>query len=194
MEDCAREMEAHAGKSDQDESNPTTVTAVLQEVHRLLDEERSHGEAIDSRLGQLTGFAGLILTLIAPLGAEHLKDGNGASFDFFYISSVVVLAVSALLAVTVWLRARSVWVDGEEIEVPWRKRIGLEGDALDQLAGPLTGESTIELEKRLITTAVRTIQDQQDLNGRKAEVLRLVSFGIAVALVAVAAQAFILAV
>jgi hypothetical protein len=50
------------------------------------------------------------------------------------------------------------------------------------------------LEKKLITTTIRTIKDQQDLNGRKAEVMRGVSFGIAVALVAVAAQALILAV
>jgi hypothetical protein len=176
-----------------DESIPTTVTAVLREVQRLLDEERRHGEAIDSRLGQLTGFAGLILTLIAPLGAEHLNEGNGPSFDVFYILSIAVLAVSALLAIMVWLRKRSVKVDGEELQVPWRKRIGMEGEALDQLAGPLTGEPTIELEKRLITTTVKTIKDQQDLNGRKAEVLRQVSFGIAVALVAVAAQALILA-
>ena len=178
----------------EDRSVPTTVTAILQEVQRLLDEERRHGEGIDARLGQLTGFAGLILTLIAPLGAEHLKDGNGASFDLFYIGSVAVLAVSALLAITVWLRARTVKVDGEAIQVPWRRRIGMESEALDQLAGPLTGESTVELEKRLITTTIRTIKDQQDLNGRKAEVLRGVSFGIAVALVAVAAQALILAI
>jgi hypothetical protein len=177
-----------------DESVPTTVKVVLLEVQRLLDEERRHGEAIDSRLGQLTGFAGLILTLITPLGAEHLKEGNGTSFDLFYIGSVAVLAASALFAITVWLRARMVKVDGEEIQVPWRKRIGMEGDALDQLAGPLTGEPTVELEKKLITTTIRTIKDQQDLNGRKAEVMRGVSFGIAVALIAVAAQALILAV
>jgi len=176
-----------------DKSIPATVTAVLQEVQRLLDEERRHGEAIDARLGQLTGFAGLILTLITPLGAEHLNEGNGSAFDLFYILSVAVLAISALLAVMVWLRARTVKVDGEEIRVPWRQRIGMESEALDQLAGPLTGEATVELEKRLITTVVRTIKDQQELNGDKAEVLRRVSFGIAVALVAVAAQALILA-
>jgi hypothetical protein len=177
-----------------EESVSTTVTAVLREVQRLLDEEHRHGEAIDARLGQLTGFAGLILTLITPLGAEHLKDGNGPLFDLFYIGSVVVLALSALFAVTVWLRARTVKVDGEAIRVPWRQRIGLEGEGLDQLAGPLTGEPTVEFEKRLITTTVRTIKDQQILNGGKAEVLRGVSFGIAVALVAVAAQALILAI
>jgi hypothetical protein len=174
-----------------DESIPSTVKVVLQEVQRLLDEERRPGEAIDSRLGQLTGFAGLILTLITPLGAEHLREGNGTPFDLFYIGSVAVLAASALFAITVWLRARTVKVDGEEIQVPWRKRIGMEDDALDQLAGPLTGEPTVELEKKLITTTIRTIKDQQDLNGRKAEVMRGVSFGIAVALVAVAAQALI---
>lgn len=187
-------MEAgHAIEPRGDESIPTTVTAVLHEVQRLLDEERRHGEAIDSRLGQLTGFAGLILTLIAPLGAEHLNEGNGASFDLFYILSIVVLAISALLAIMVWLRKRPVTVDGEEIQVPWRQRIGMESEALDQLAGPLTGEPAVELEKKLITTVIRTIKDQQDLNGRKANVLRHVSFGIAVALVAVAAQALILA-
>jgi hypothetical protein len=191
MENC-RMM--RAGEELGDESVPTTVAAVLQEVQRLLDEERRHGEAIDARLGQLTGFAGLILTLIAPLGAEHLKDGNGPWFELSYIGSVVVLAAAALFAITVWLRARTVRVDGKAIQVPWRRRIGMESEALDQLAGPLTGEPTMELEKRLITTAIRTIKDQQDLNGRKAEVLRGVSFGIAVALVTVAAQALILAI
>jgi len=65
---------------------------------------------------------------------------------------------------------------------------------LDRLAGPLTGEPTVELEKKLITTTIRTIKDQQDLKGRKAEVMRGVSSGIAVVHVAVAAQALIFAV
>ncbi|MGC1853469.1 MAG: hypothetical protein WA687_13645 [Solirubrobacterales bacterium] len=159
----------------------------------MLEEERGHGEALDSRLGQLTGFAGIILTLIAPLGAEHLKDGNGALFDLFYISSVSLLAGSALLAVTVGLRTRIVKIGNEEIRVPWRRRFGVEAEFLDQFGGALTGEPTVAVEKKMVETTVESIKDQRELNGLKGEVLRFVSFGVAVALLAVGAQAFILA-
>lgn len=158
----------------------------------MLEEERSHGEALDSRLGQLTGFAGIILTLTAPLGAEHLRDDNGALFDLFYIGSVTVLAASALLAVTVGLRTRIVNVGDDEVKVPWRRRIGIEPEVLDQFGGALTGEATAAVEKKMIETTVAGIKDQRELNGLKGEVLRFVSFGVAVALLAVAGQAFML--
>lgn len=37
----------------------------------------------------------MILTLIAPLGAAHLDDGNGTPSEIFYIASVLLLAAAA---------------------------------------------------------------------------------------------------
>lgn len=172
--------------------NPTTVTVLLEEVRRTLDDERTHGEGLDGRLGQLTGFAGVILTLIAPLGAAHLDDGNGALFGIFYVASVLLLAGAALMAVTSGVRRRTVLIGNKPVQLPWH-RIGVEAKVLEEFSGPYTAEDTVSTEQTLIASAVKAIQDQRELNSLKNDLTRWVTFGLVGGLLAVAAQALTLA-
>ncbi len=174
-----------------EQPNPATVTTLLEEARRTLDDERAHGEGFDARLGQLTGFAGVILTLIAPLGAAHLDDGNGASFEVFYIASVLLLAGTALIAVTAGIRKRTVQTPKGPIDVPW-VRIGVEASVLRQFSGPYTIEDPVAIEQTMIASTVAAIEDQRVLNGLKRDLVRWVTFGLAGALLAVAAQALTL--
>jgi hypothetical protein len=50
----------------------TTVSALLDEARWLLDEERVQGERLDTKLFQLAGVAGVILAIVAPMGANGL--------------------------------------------------------------------------------------------------------------------------
>jgi hypothetical protein len=182
--------DAH-GNGPSEEPLALTVTALLQEARRMLEEERQHGESLDTRLGQLTAFAGVILVLVAPSSGSVFDSAYGTLFDVFHLGSVLLLAGSALLAVTVWIRTRIVRLGGEERSVPWR-RIGVEDEVLDKFSGEFTAEPTVQIERRMIATTVEGIKDQRDLNGKRWNVLRLVGFALASALVAVAVQAFIL--
>jgi hypothetical protein len=182
--------DAH-GNGPSEEPLALTVTALLQEARRMLEEERQHGESLDTRLGQLTAFAGVILVLVVPLSGSVFDSAYGTLLDVFHLGSVLLLTGSALLAVTVWIRTRIVRLGGEERSVPWR-RIGVEDEVLDKFSGEFTAEPTVQIERRMIATTVEGIKDQRDLNGKRWNVLRLVGFALASALVAVAAQAFIL--
>jgi hypothetical protein len=189
MVDCVNES---YGNGPSEEPLAPTVTALLHEVRRMLEEERQHGESLDTRLGQLTAFAGVILVLVAPLSGSVFDSAYGTLFDVFHLGSVLLLAGSALLAVTVWIRTRTVRLGGQERSVPWR-RIGVEDEVLDKFSGEFTAEPTVQIERRMIATAVEGIKDQRDLNGKRWSVLRLVGLALASALVGVAVQAFILA-
>lgn len=171
--------------------NPTTVTALLGEVRRTLDDERTHGEGLDARLGQLTGFSGVILTLIAPLGAAHLDDGNGTPFEIFYIASVLLLAGAALMAVTSGIRKRTVMIGTEPAQVPWH-RIGVEAKVLEKFSGPYTILDAVSTEQTMIASTVKAINDQRELNSLKNDLTRWVTFGLVGGLLAVAAQALTL--
>ncbi len=175
-----------------DRPNPRTVTALLEEVRRTLDDERAHGEGLDTRLGQLTGFSGVILTLIAPLGAAHLGDGNGTPFEIFYAASVLLLAGAALMAVTSGVRRRVVLIGNRAVRVPW-ERIGVGVKVLDDFSGPYTVRETVSIEQKMIASTVKAIKDQRELNSLKNDLMRWVTFGLVGGLLAVAAQALTLA-
>jgi hypothetical protein len=85
---------------------PQTVEALLHYVEALYEDQHKRGEALDARLATLTAFAGLLLTLIAPLGASHLGRGHGLAFQLGYIASVLIFGITALLAVSSTFRTR----------------------------------------------------------------------------------------
>ena len=169
----------------------TTVTALLDEARWMHDEERLHGERLDTRLGLLAGFAGLILAIVAPMGANIFQGSINVFFEVFYLATVVLLLSSAVLAISVLVRTRTIRLGGEEVSAPWR-RIGVNDEVLDKFSGEFTVEPTVEIERRMIATLVEGTKDQRELNGKRWNVLRLAACGLALALLGVVGQGVVL--
>ena len=147
----------------------------------------------DSRLGSLTAFAGLLLTLLAPLGANHLGRGHGTRFEIAYLASIVVFAYAALVAVSATYRRRTVVIAGETYKMSGLRRTGTDPELLKEYSGARTGLATVEVQRQLISNIVASITDIIDLNGTKYRLVRHVSVALCVGLLATAAQAGILA-
>jgi len=171
---------------------PETVSALLESAKQLYEDERGHGEALDGRLGQLTAFAGLLLTLIAPLGANQLGRGHGTTFDVAYVAAVVLFAATALLAISGGFRRRTVEIQGEKFTMTGWRRTGIKDAVLKEYSGALTGSPTVEMKRQIIADLIASYTDVRELNGLKFRLVRQVSLGLFAALLAVAAQALIL--
>jgi hypothetical protein len=98
---------------------PATVDALLASAQQIYDDERDHGEALDTRLNHLTAFSGLLLTLIAPLGANQLA-AHGRALDVAYVVSVVLVALTALWAMSPGFRSRKVRIGTATLTTGWR--------------------------------------------------------------------------
>jgi hypothetical protein len=165
-----------------------TVSMLLDEARWMHDEERLQGERLDNRLGLLAGFAALILALVVPGGGWALAFGAADLFlKVFYLGSIVLLASSALLAISILFRTRLYGLGGADGPVPWR-RIGVDDDVLDEFAGELAAQPTAAVERRMTAALVEDVKDRRDLNWRRWSVLRIAALGVGAALVLLVAQ------
>jgi len=170
----------------------STVAALLDEARWMHDEERLHGERLETRLGLLAGFAGLILAVVAPMGPNAFEDETTQLFyRVSYMAALLLLAGSAGLAISALVRARIVRLGGVEMSAPWR-RIGVNDEVLDKFSGEFTAEPTVEVERMMIATLVEGVKDQRELNGKRWNVFRLAAFGLVAALLAVAGMGGVL--
>jgi len=169
-----------------EKSNPETVGALLDEARWILDEERAHGERLDSRLAVLTGFAGLILVLVSPGGLFPVTDVGTVLLEVSYVASLLLLVLVTLLAVSVLFRARIVWLGGGEGPAP--SRVGVGDDVLDRFNGELSVEPTIQIELRMIATLVESVKTQRDLNHLRWKRFRQAAITLVGALLLVAVQ------
>src|ERR671924_539008 len=55
------------------EARDTSVNELFQIVERLVDDERSRGQGLETKTSSLAGFTGAILALTATLGRDLLK-------------------------------------------------------------------------------------------------------------------------
>jgi hypothetical protein len=169
-----------------------TVGALLQSAQHLYEDERGHGEALDARLNQLTAFSGLLLTLIAPLGASQLRSDPGSAFEACYVASVILFAATALLAVSSTFRPRKVIIQGEQFTMTGWRRTAIKQAILQEYSGPRTAMATVDVQRQIIADLVASYEDVKELNGLKYGLVRQVSLGLCAGLVAIAAQAVIL--
>jgi hypothetical protein len=178
--------------AEEQEPIPETVSVLLESAQQLYEDERSHGEALDARLGQLTAFSGLLLTLIAPLGANQLDKGHGSGFDLTYMVSIILFAATALLAVSGGFRTRTVDIQGEKFKMTGWRRTAIKEAVLKEYSGAMTLTPTVEAKRQIVADLVASYSDVKELNGLKFSLVRQVSLGLCAGLLAVAAQALIL--
>lgn len=164
-----------------------SVSALLEEARWLLDDEQLRGARLDTKLVLLAGLAGLMLAIVAPMGASGFQGTPGTLFDLLYAATVLLLAGSALLALSIAAGTRVVRSGGEVGTPPWRQT-GAGNEVLDKLAGEFTAEPPVRVEQRMIATVVEGIKDQRVLNGRRWGVLKLAAFSLVAALLALMGQ------
>jgi hypothetical protein len=172
---------------------PETVAALLDAARDEYAYERARSDALEARLGQLIGFVGLLLALIPPLGANQLGQRHDAVFSGLYIASIVVLAGTAVLAVTREFRRRTVQIGGSSQTIRGWRRTGIGAAQLVELSGSRTAAETVQAQRQLIADLVADTLDQRGLNGLKYGLIRRVSAGLCVGLLAIASQAVALA-
>lgn len=178
--------------ADAEEPIAGTVSVLLESAQRIYEDERSHGEALDSRISQLTAFSGLLVTLIAPLGAGHLGKGHGTAFDVAFVASAALFAATSLWAISSGFRTRTVEIQGEQFKMTGWRRTGIKEAVLQEYSGALTTLPTIDAQRQIIADVVSSYSDVKELNGLKFRLLRQVSVGLCAGLLGVAAQALIL--
>ena len=169
---------------------PDTVDALLASAQQIYDDERSQGEALDARLNQMTAFSGLLLTLIAPLGANQL-DSHGTALDVAYVVSVILFAATALWAMSAGFRSRRIRVADATLTTGW-VRTGIRQVELNEYSGERTALDPIDAKRQIIADLVAGAEDLIALNGLKLGLIRQVAVGLSLALLAIAAQAIIL--
>jgi len=170
------------------EANPETVRALLDETRWMLEEERADGARLDTRLAVLTGFAGLTLALTAPTFGNPLPGVSGIFFDVFYTGAVLLLALTALLSVSVLFKVKVIWLDGGEVANP-RRTSG--DDLLGELGGQLNAEPTMQVERRITATLVERIDEQRAWNDLRWTRFRLAALTLVAALLLVVAEALL---
>ena len=85
------------------EANEESVSELFRIVQRLLEDERSRGQTLETKTSTLAGFTGAILALTAGFGRDLLRldlgRGGDVVFAVFFTVAVAALAAGAILAV-----------------------------------------------------------------------------------------------
>jgi hypothetical protein len=169
---------------------PETVSALLDEARWRFEEERAEGARLDTRLAVLTGFAGLILALVAPTFGSPFSGGSGVFFDIFYVASLLFLALAALLPISVLFGMRIFWLDGERVASPGRAGAGAE--LLEGLSGRWGAEPATQVERRITAGLVAGIEEQQARNDLRWTRFRFAALALAMALLLIVSEAVLM--
>lgn len=102
----------------------------------------------------------------------------------------MLLAASALLAISILFRLRMFSPGGGEGPDPWQ-RIGVDDDVLNEFDGKLATEPPGAVERRMTEALVEGIKAQRDLNWRRWSVLRFAALGVGIALVLLVAYGIV---
>ena len=88
--------------------NEGTVKELFQIVERLVDDERSRGQGLETKTSTLAGFTGAILALTSTLGRDLLKLDLGSVGEVvqggLFAVAVTALAAASVIAVLGVLR------------------------------------------------------------------------------------------
>jgi hypothetical protein len=162
------------------EPRDTSVNELFKIVERLVDDERTRGQGLETKTSTLAGFTGAILALTATLGRDLLKLDLGSVGDVaqgvLFALAIMALAAGSVIAVLGVLRPQ--------------QRLAIARSELHRFAEfPLIATPPIEIQGRMITTLVDALEHEREVNDRKAMLSRLAGLALAAGLVAVAGQA-----
>ena len=162
------------------EAKEESVRELFGIVQRLLEDERSRGQAIETKTSTLAGFTGAILALTVGFGRDLLRLDLGrigdAVFAVFFAVAVVALAAGAVLAVFGVLRPQ--------------ERLAISRAEIRHFAQfPLISTSPMEIQGRMINTLVEAFERERHLNDRKAKLTQLAALALVIGLVSVAGEA-----
>jgi hypothetical protein len=163
------------------------VSVLLEEARWAFDDERQRGERLETGLALLTGFASLIVVLVGPVGLNPLDGVTGIFVNVFYGGALLLLALTALFAVSLLFKMKIVWLDSERDARP-RGRMGVDDEVLERFSGELSGEPAIEVERTMIATLRESIKDQRDLNRVRWTRFRLGALTFVAALLLIVAE------
>jgi hypothetical protein len=160
--------------------NDGSVKELFQIVERLLDDERSRGQGLETKTSTLAGFTGAILALTAALGRDLLERDLGSVGEVvqsgLFALAVTALAAGSVIAVLGVLRPQ--------------QRLAVARSELRKFTKfPLLSTPPVEIQGRMITTLVDALENERRVNDRKARLSRLAGFALAVGLLGVAGQA-----
>jgi hypothetical protein len=158
----------------------TSVNELFQIVERLVDDERSRGQGLETKTSSLAGFTGAILALTATLGRDLLKLELGSVGEIaqgaLFSVAITALAAGSVIAVLGVLRPQ--------------QRLAVARSELRRFTEfPLLATPPVEIQGRMITTLVDALEHEREINDRKAKLSRLAGFALATGLLAVAGQA-----
>jgi hypothetical protein len=157
-----------------------TVSELLTVTRRLIDDERTRGQGLDSKTSSLAGFTGAILAITVALGHDvgrlHLgRVGNDVASGM-YIVAVVALACAAVLAVLGGLRPQ--------------QRLAISMTEIRSFAQyPLIAVEPMEIHGRMMNTLVEAIDYERQANDRKARFARRAAVALVVGFLASGAEA-----
>jgi hypothetical protein len=160
--------------------NDGSVNELFQIVERLVDDERSRGQGLETKTSTLAGFTGAILALTATLGRDLLKLELGSVGEVvqggLFAVAVTALAAGSVIAVLGVLRPQ--------------QRLAVARSELRRFTEfPLLSTPPVEIRGRMIRTFVDALENERQVNDRKATLSRLAGFALAVGLLGVAGQA-----
>lgn len=167
--------------------NPQAVSTLLDEARWIFEEEQSEGARLETRLAVLTGFAGLIMSLVAPTFGNPLNGVSGVFFDVFYVGSLALLALAALLPVSVLFSPGATWLSGGRAMRSGRA----DDELLDELGRGLGAESSMQIERRITATLVKGIGEQRIRNDLRGSRFRLAALALGAALLLIAVEAIL---
>ncbi|HXQ01003.1 MAG TPA: hypothetical protein VN845_13185 [Solirubrobacteraceae bacterium] len=158
---------------------PATVDTLLQASVRMVEDERSRGASTDTKVGQLVGFAGVILSIDVALGSgafEHsVSPHRSEVFVAFFLVSLLALVIAAYVAI-------------RGVLLP-KKTLALRPQDLDRLAGAeLVLADSVKLKHMLIRTYGRELVAERRRNDRRLSVANRASLLLTVGVIAVAAE------
>jgi hypothetical protein len=164
---------------------PETVEALLATTVRVVTDERSRGQAADTKAGQLVGFIGVILAIDASLGGDVFDNGiTGAYGDIFaclFVISLFVLVAAAYVAIRGLLRPQGT--------------LAFRSSEVKQLAdNPLVQAEAVEIKRTLIRTYCDALVAEEETNNRKLDVVNRAGLLLTIGVFALAAGGGTLAV
>jgi hypothetical protein len=167
-----------------DVPNPEAVDELLELVHRLMSDERTRGQTIDTKTSTLAGFSGAILALTATLGAALFDRRLGSiepALQGLFVVAVTTLSAAATLAVSGVLRPQP--------------RLSIAIDEIRRFRDfPLIATPKVDIQGQMLATTIDALARERRINDRKARLTQWSAGMLVGGYVAVAAMAVTFAV
>jgi hypothetical protein len=162
------------------EANEESVSELFGIVQRLLEDERSPGQTLETKTSTLAGFTGAILALTAGFGRDLLRLDLGrvgdVVFAVVFAVAVAALAAGAILAVFGVLRPQ--------------ERLAISRAEIRHFSQfPLIATAPMEIQGRMINTLVVAFERERQVNDRKARLTQLAALALVIGLLSVACEA-----